>query len=411
MTKNAILAATAFVCVAACSPAADEETEAEAAAGPIAPGDDAYVQLQTRLIEASPGDVVELAAGTFAFTEGLSLDVDDVTIRGAGQGETILSFAGQTGAGEGLLITGDNVTVADLTMQDTRGDGIKAKDVDGISFLDLTVEWTGGPDPENGAYGVYPVESRDVLIDGVTVRGASDAGIYVGQSENIIVRNSRAEYNVAGIEIENSVHADVYDNIATKNAGGILVFDLPDLPMIGGHSTRVFNNEIVENDTQNFAPPGNIVANVPTGTGILLMANRNVHVFGNNFDQNGTAHVMVVSYSYPFEDDRYNPLPRDFVIRDNTYGEGGGSPQGRLAPLALLMGGSLPDIVWDGVNTYGETTEEVRIVVREPDDVGFVNLGLGVTPSDDAIPAPSIDRPPLVEIEEPAPVSLDMEGA
>jgi parallel beta-helix repeat protein len=176
-----------------------------------------------------------------------------------------------------------------------------------------------------------------VLVDGVTVSGASDAGIYVGQSNNIIVRNSRAEYNVAGIEIENSMNADVHDNVATKNAGGILVFDLPNLKIMGGHSTRIFNNQIVENDTQNFAPPGNIVAGVPTGTGVLLMANRNVHVFGNTFDKNKTAHVMVVAYSESFDDANYNPLPRDFVIRDNTYGAGGNDPQGRLSPLAPAL--------------------------------------------------------------------------
>ena len=50
----------------------------------------------------------------------------------------------------------------------------------------------------------YPVASEDVLIDGCVAIGASDAGIYVGQSQNIIVKNSRAEFNVAGIEIENS---------------------------------------------------------------------------------------------------------------------------------------------------------------------------------------------------------------
>ena len=35
--------------------------------------------------------------------------------------------------------------------------------------------------------------------------GASDAGIYVGQSNNIIVRNCEVFQNVAGIEIENSI--------------------------------------------------------------------------------------------------------------------------------------------------------------------------------------------------------------
>jgi len=388
---------------AACSPAPVAE-------GPVKPGPQAYEELQRRLIEASPGAVIELAEGVFEFADGLSLDQDGVTIRGAGQGRTILSFAGQTGAGEGLLITSDNVTISDLTMRDTRGDGVKSKGSDTITFRNLTVEWTRGPHPENGAYGVYPVESKNVLIDTVTVRGASDAGIYVGQSSNIIVRNSLAEFNVAGIEIENSSNADVYDNVATRNAGGILVFDLPDLPVMGGRSTRVFRNRVVDNDTQNFAPPGNIVANVPTGTGVMLMANRDVHVFENTFQGNQTAHVLIVSYSYPFEDPDYNPLPRDFVIRDNSYGDGGANPQGRLAPLAGALGGALPDIVWDGVVGWDGRTEDVRIAVREPDDVGFVNLGLATTPPDLAAAKPSLERPADADIPEPPAVSLPQDA-
>ena len=65
---------------------------------------------------------------------------------------------------------------------------------------------------------------KDVLIDGCVAIGASDAGIYVGQSQNIIVKNSIAQYNVAGIEIENSFYADVFDNLTSHNTGGILVF-------------------------------------------------------------------------------------------------------------------------------------------------------------------------------------------
>ena len=132
-------------------------------------------------------------------------------------------------------------------------------------MVNIRTEWTGGPKSTNGAYGLYPVESKDVLIDGCIAIGASDAGIYVGQSENIIVRNSRAHYNVAGIEIENSYYADVYDIIASHNTGGILVFDLPDLPQQGGHHVRVFRNKAIDNDTDNFAPEGNIVGEGWTG--------------------------------------------------------------------------------------------------------------------------------------------------
>jgi hypothetical protein len=132
-------------------------------------------------------------------------------------------------------------------------------------------------------------------------------------------------------------------------------------------------------------------------------------VFENTFDKNKTAHVMVISYSQAFDDERYNPLPRDFVIRDNTYGEGGNDPQGRLSPLAPALGGSLPAIVWDGVTKYGENgdkTEEVRIAVREKPEVGFINLGLETTPPDLTKARPSMTRLPDAQIEEPAAVVL-----
>ena len=194
---------------------------------------DANEKLQEALIMAVSGDVVELGAGRWTLTDGLSLDVANVTLRGAGtkDGEgSILDFSGQQGAGEGLLVTSDDVYLTNFAVLNTKGDGIKSKGADRIVYHKLRVEWTAGPKETNGAYGIYPVESSNVLIDSVYVRGASDAGIYVGQSQNIVVRNSIATENVAGIEIENSHDADVHDNIATKNTGGILVFDLPSLP-------------------------------------------------------------------------------------------------------------------------------------------------------------------------------------
>jgi len=408
--RRIIQAAAAIALAAACTPAKPPETK-PAAATALMPGPDAGKELQKRLIAAKPGDVIELGEGKFVLTDGLSLDVAKVTLKGAGQDKTFLDFTGQQSAGEGLLITSPDVTVTGFTMQNTKGDGIKSKGADRITYKALTVEWTGPPKAENGAYGVYPVASKDVLIDGVTVRGASDAGIYVGQSENIIVRNSKAEFNVAGIEIENSSFADVHDNIATHNAGGILVFDLPNVPKVVGHATRIFNNQVIANDTPNFAPKGNIVSNVPTGTGVMLLANKDVHVFGNTFDKNQTAHVMIVAFSFAYENPAYNPLPRDFVIRDNAYGEGGNDPQGRLAPLAPAVGGKLPAIVWDGVTKYGDKTETVRIAVREKPEVGFINLGLGVTPPDMTKAKPSLKRLPDAEIAEPAEIKLPQDKA
>jgi parallel beta-helix repeat protein len=387
---------------------------AEARTWRIRPGADAQQQLQTALIEARAGDTVSLARGRFELTTGLSLDVDRVTIRGEGADQSILSFNGQRRGAEGLLITSDGVTLRDFAVENARGDAIKARDCNGITMRGVRVEWTRGPNPENGAYGLYPVNCDNVLIERSVARGASDAGIYVGQSRNIIVRDNLAELNVAGIEIENSFNADVTRNVATRNTGGILVFDLPGLQQQGGHAIRVFGNRIIDNNTPNFAPAGNIVAGVPTGTGVLIMANSNVHVFENEISDNGTIGVLITAYRQSFQDANYNPLARDIVIRDNGFGNTGFAPAGDLAALAQ-MGVQMPDVLWDGATMYTRAgtprTDQVRIVVRDNTSTrtgqsSFLSLGLPVAGSPLTEAAPDPQPPPLLEIAEPEPVRI-----
>ncbi|MEZ5696717.1 MAG: hypothetical protein R3E18_09825 [Sphingomonadaceae bacterium] len=105
----------------------------------------------------------------------------------------------------------------------------------------------------------------------------------------------------------------------------------------------------------NFAPPGNIVANVRRGTGVLVMANDNVVIGHNWLVDNPTAQVMVVAYTQSYEDERYNPYPRNVVIEGNHYERGGYDPQLEGASQLLPMfGGSLPAVLWDGLQD-GET--------------------------------------------------------
>lgn len=317
----------------------------------VAAGDNAQSRLQEALITAQPGDTVQLGAGRFVLTDGLSLDAKNVTMRGAGMDSTILDFSGQQGAGEGLLVTSDNVTLRDFAVENAHGDGIKSKGANNIVYYRVRAVWTGGPKETNGAYGIYPVQSTGVLIDGCQVRGASDAGIYVGQSRDITVRNSLAQGNVAGIEIENSRNALVSSNMVTRNTGGILVFDLPNLPVMGGGNTLIENNLVIANDTPNFAPKGNIVAGVPRGTGVMVMANDYVEVRDNTLVDNPTGQILVVNYPKEFTDKTYNPNPRRIVIGKNRIVGGGNEPQIPGGDqLAAAFGGALPGIVWDGAS-------------------------------------------------------------
>ena len=272
---------------------------------------------QEQLIQAQPGDIIEVPAGVHEFTRSLSLTVPGVTIQGAGMDSSILSFRNQAQGAEGLLVSADDFIIQDIAIEDTVGDALKINESTNVTIRRVRTEWTRGANTENGAYGIYPVQTQNVLIEGSVAIGASDAGIYVGQSSQIIVRNSRAEFNVAGIEIENSTFADVYDNVATNNTGGILVFDLPNLPVQGGQATRVFNNEIYGNNTENFAPEGNIVGNVPPGTGLLVLANDNIEVFDNRFSDNKSVNIMIYSFALggrTIEDPNYDPYPEQIYI-------------------------------------------------------------------------------------------------
>ena len=127
--------------------------------------------------------------------------------------------------------------------------------------------------------------------------------------------------------------------------------------MQGGHDIRVFDNDVIDNDTPNFAPKGNMVAIVPKGMGIMVMANRNVHVFGNRLDGNGTAHVLIAAYPNDYDDDKYMFVPRGVFVHGNTYGEGGGAPDGEVGKtISDVSGTPVPDIVWDGVTRFRSTS-------------------------------------------------------
>ncbi len=340
-------------------------------------------RLQRQLILAEEGDTIRLEAGTFQLMGTLSLEgKNSIYIKGAGMNQTILSFKGQTDGAEGIRVSNaQRVVLEDFTVQDAKGDAIKTMNVDGITFRRVKAEWTGVPKAENGAYGLYPVQCQNVLIEACEAIGASDAGIYVGQSKHIIVRKSRAYHNVAGIEIENSQMADVYDNESTENTGGILVFDLPDLVQKKGGNVRVFDNNIHHNNYPNFAPKGNIVATVPQGTGILILATGDVEIFQNKIINNNSLGTGVISYyltEKPLTDSLYYPYPTRVSIHDNQYQRErvkyqGNGRLGLLFKFKLRFGKNVPDIVFDGILDEAHPDNQ-PICVRNNQNATFVNL-------------------------------------
>ena len=178
---------------------------------------------------------------------------------------------------------------------------------------------------------------------------------------------------------------------------------------MGGHSTRVFNNVMTANNTRNFAPEGNIVGEVPAGTGVIIMANRNVHVFDNVFEDHKSAHVIVSAYEGEWEDKAYNPLPREVVVHGNTYGKGGYAPDKFVAEIHASLGGfDIPPILWDGVTDFDGNAEEQpqALSIQEPANVGYMSVGIGKYPVNPETMTPNALRPEPIEVAEPAAVVL-----
>jgi parallel beta-helix repeat protein len=354
--------------------------------------------LQAQLITLADNDTLDLPEGNFMFTKSLTMDgKTNILIRGRGIGKTVLSFKNQTEGAQGLMISHSvRIVLEDFSVEDAKGDNIKVTDTRGITFRRIASSWTGEPKNENGAYALYPVLCKQVLIEECLAMGSSDAGIYVGQSDSVIIRNSKAYWNVAGIESENSRWVEIYGNEAYENTGGILIFDLPGLTQYG-HSTRVHHNHVHDNNHINFATKGNVVASIPPGTGFMVLATHDLEMTENTIINNTTLGIGIISYelvaavnkgskqvssngtqtvsdNYKL-DTLYNPFPYRINIHKNIIQNSHWFPSLEQDIGMLLLKESFlhpPDLVYDGIADPGRA--DPQICLRDNGDIVFINL-------------------------------------
>ena len=322
----------------------------EGCAALVSPGMDDPTTLQAALLDAMPGDTVCMAEGTFKLNTEISISADNVTLKGASRDTTILDFSTQNLGANGMKISGDGVTLLSFTVKNTPGDGIRGDDVKNITYDDVAVIWEAEASLENGAYGFYPVGCDGVVIRNSLVVGARDAGFYVGQSTNIIVEDSEAYGNVAGIEIENSTDATVRRNHAHDNAGGILIFNLPGLPVKDGKRTLAYENIVDNNNGVNFGEPGTAVSQVPSGTGFMILACDDNELRNNQIRGNNSTAVVIVEYTDllfgDFDDPEFNVYAEGNWVHDNEFANNGTMPAELIA--GLVKERPVPDLFHDG---------------------------------------------------------------
>lgn len=322
----------------------------------------ATATMSTAMVNALPGDTIQFDCGFFDLKATLLITkTEDVRIKGCGKDKTVLSFRGNDGAIGILVDDARGIVIEDLTVLDTSGNGFELRSVDHGTLRRVRAIWSSGRGtsaeqtitaanyatrmqvkctdpatqnpsaPENflgdtsspdytvsaksGRYGIYPVASQNILVEDSESIGASDAGIYVGQTNNAIIRTSRAAFNVFGFEIENVQGGEYANNVAECNTGGFLVYDLDGLRQYGDRS-RMYGNLSRLNNTYNFTS-GGFVGNVPPGSGMITLSYDRIDIFDNEFRDNNTAGIIHASYEL-FPEGAGRPSER----RIDWYSEG-----------------------------------------------------------------------------------------
>jgi len=318
--------------------------------------------IQTAVDRARPGDTVEIPYGIYH--ERVVIDISDLTFHGVPNedGEWPI-LDGEGVLPEGVIASGNNFTVGYLHVRNYTDNGVLVEGVRNVHFHDIFAE-------NVGTYGIYPVQSSGVLVERMEVTGVDDAGIYAGQCEDVIVRDSVVYGNVLGIELENTVGGEVYGNHAYDNTLGILIVLLPNLTSKISSGTLIYDNLIEDNNHENFAAAG-VARIAPQGTGMLILASDDNEVTGNTFRDNDSVGVAVFSLtrSGAFEEDKIDvgPLPEGNWIHDNIYENNGTNP----APMLADLGVPGADVLWDGSGSGNR--------VDEPD----ANVFPPIMPSDD----------------------------
>jgi len=386
MKKNLTIAVFACcIAIILCSCGSGKKT-------PDASGFSYSEEFQNNLLEkcimVEDGATIEIPEGKFLLKKPLSIDgKKHVTIKGAGVGKSFLSFLHQSEGGEGLLVTNCiDITIEGFTIQDAKGNNIKLINCDTIAIRKMNATWTSGTDSTNGDYAYYPVQCKNLLMEECEASYSSDAGIYVGQTINVTVRNCYAHHNVAGIEIENCINSDVYKCKAEENTGGILVFDTPGLPLHNGRNARIYDNDCISNNGTNFGKVSSMVSIVPPGTGMIVLATDSADIFNNRILYNKTVGVSIIGFALtgkPYNDSLFGPYSTAITIHDNKFDSKAVSMPdmskdfGKLIALGLK---GYKDIIIDGDadpklrDSKGQVPPDYKICIRNNGDIKFANL-------------------------------------
>src|SRR6266498_1028030 len=295
--------------------------------------------IQAAVDAAHPGDIIRVPPGIYR--ENVLVTKNNITIKG--QSSAILDgtdLLGNSGITVRPLSPSARVSgfrLSGLQIQNYSENGVILIRVD-----DFQID--NGKYINNEEYGIFPILSSHGLIRSNQVSGSDDTGIYIGQSQDVIIKDNYVSDCTVGIEVEVSSNITVKDNRATGNTIGMTAVVLPGLSVTVTTNVQIIDNTFDNNNRVNpVTDPTDILSQLPSGSGLLIFGADHVRVRDNNVVRNNSVGIAVVQLSPALAslDPRIDPFPDYNEIIDNEVMENGSNPDPKLVPFPP------GDLLWD----------------------------------------------------------------
>jgi parallel beta-helix repeat protein len=281
-----------------------------------------------------------------------------------------------------------------------------------VVFADVTAQLNSesapGPvviDAHDGPVALDISGQSSILIDGVTVRGATDAGIRVNGSSNITIQNCTVKHNTGdGIRFEDSVSGTVFDNLIFLNNGS-------GIRTVGTSDLRAINNTATQNNGA-----GIFIGDASAPSSGILFENNIVHDNAQvgiavvasdaqgNFNLNTDGYLGIQPGRSDLTKENIPNLDPLFRFPDRVYGEDVGFFLSR-GSLAIDTGDprtdvALLDIIQLSSCPTAARCDRVTQVDGQPDNAP---LDLGFHYPELVLPQPTPTRAPVNTPVRPTP--------
>ncbi|MFF7679641.1 nitrous oxide reductase family maturation protein NosD [Actinacidiphila glaucinigra] len=300
-SRRAVVAAAATATIVGGAVACGGESQPTASQSAASQSADAQKKISVRAGEsiqsavdrAEPGQVIDIAAGTYH--ESVQISTPRLTLRGAGAG-TVISPSAKgdenacAKAGKGICVSGtahkkpSDVTLESLTVAGFKKAGIHATGADGLQVLRVTAR-------DNKVQGILVEKSVRTVFRDNTARNNADSGIFLANSmdteggaldtKGAVIEGNKLSENRIGVGLRRVRGVKVENNQITGNCGGVFVVGDEGVPR--GGALTVTHNTVTGNNKYCAAS-----ARLPfiQGTGILLTGVEKTVVTNNDVRDN-----------------------------------------------------------------------------------------------------------------------------